>query len=499
MSDDDSNIQGDHDANNKDDSNVMESDASITALARKEFDRPEDFQWAVATPIVVRNLSLQKDETSGCCTEHPKNENGTGLQTAPNFASAVLGKWLASKIGLNGPPPVPPSTAAGTRSNDDNNGHVFSNVSALLMPGESTLLLGPSSSGKTTLLQTLCDKISGKTTPNVEGTLLLGSIDPSESKQNLTRTAAFCDQTDLTLTPILTVEETVRFARSCAESDRDDMEERMDAIFRLAGLDHVKKTVVGDADVRGVSGGQKRRVKLLEMAVGSEVRFFALDEITNGLDATTALEICKLVRVAVETQGLASVTTLLQPSPEVFHTFHRLILLTQDGQVAYSGKTAGAMSHFESLGLVKPNEMSEAEFLLRCATEPTAFWDSGGDIPNTISSSAELASSFHNSEAGSLVLQELEQAEARDAKERSERSTSGLNDEKSIAGFAHPIHRQILLLMGRGFKLVARNPASVQRVLLSIVFGAFIGTLFLNTGSDAAGTTVRAGYGELAV
>ena len=56
----------------------------------------------------------------------------------------------------------------------------------------------------------------------------------------------------------------------------------MDAIFKLAGLDHVKNTVVGNADIRGVSGGQKRRVKMLELAVGMDVTVMFLDEITNG-------------------------------------------------------------------------------------------------------------------------------------------------------------------------------------------------------------------------
>lgn len=81
------------------------------------------------------------------------------------------------------------------------------------------------------------------------------------------------------------------------------------------------------------SGGQKRRVKMLEMAVGSDVTVFFLDEITNGLDAASALRICKVIKAALEVQQVSTITCLLQPSNEVFATFHRLILLTPDGQV----------------------------------------------------------------------------------------------------------------------------------------------------------------------
>ena len=53
--------------------------------------------------------------------------------------------------------------------------------------------------------------------------------------------------------------------------------------LRISGLSHVAGTVVGNAEIRGVSGGQKRRVKVLEQATGQDVRALFLDEITNGL------------------------------------------------------------------------------------------------------------------------------------------------------------------------------------------------------------------------
>eukprot|EP00978_Attheya_sp_CCMP212_P023185 scaffold70400_cov54-Attheya_sp.AAC.3 len=484
------------DANNNDADQT--SKESITALARKEFERA-NYTPPDAVPILIRGLSLRKDEASAAlCAKQPSNEQDSGLEAAPNFASAVLGKWLAARLGLNGPKPP----ASGARSNDEGNGCVVSGVSALLLPGEGTLLLGPSSSGKTTLLRTISDKISGKIpldSDSLEGTVLLGNTDPSQADQNLTRTTAFVDQSDLTLTPILTVEETVRFARSCAENDdKGELDKSLDAIFRLAGLDHVKSTVVGNADIRGVSGGQKRRVKLLEMAVGIDVRAMFLDEITNGLDAASALSIQKVVRVALETMGLTALTALLQPSTEVFRTFHRLILLTRDGQVAYSGRIEGAVPHFESMGLNKPEEMNEAEFLLRCASSPVDFWDqeSRGEIPERISSSAELAESFNDSEAGRALVAEMDRVQAEYSMPDENATVERDEPSKRLAGFAQPTHKQISLLMGRGWKLVVRNPASLLRVVSAMLFGIFVGTLFLHTKSDASGSVVRAGYGE---
>jgi len=43
-------------------------DSSISAIARREFDRPEFQMWNVATPIVIKDFSLKKEEQKkGCC------------------------------------------------------------------------------------------------------------------------------------------------------------------------------------------------------------------------------------------------------------------------------------------------------------------------------------------------------------------------------------------------------------------------------------------------
>jgi len=248
--------------------------ASITEQAFAEFNR---FEQVIPThnlplgPVYIQNFSLKKDEKF--------RSDIKGLKTAPNFASAILSRPVANLLGLSGAPKQQsPSSISSSQ-------YVFKNVTAVIRPAESILLLGPSSSGKTTFMRTLGDVLGGSSIDGVEGSVRLGPTrwDPSECSSELKRTVAFTDQSDLTLTPILTVEETVRFARSCTENlDPDVLEESISAFFRLAGLDHVKHTVVGNADIRGVSGGQKRRVKMLEMAVGTDVTVFFLDEITNG-------------------------------------------------------------------------------------------------------------------------------------------------------------------------------------------------------------------------
>ena len=228
-------------------------ETAVAEFSRPEFKLPTTHNLPLG-PVYLRNFGLRKKDGS------TTGQGNNSLKTAPNFASAILGRWLAEKLGLSNSPKVQPDADydEGTNTFASSTSHVFQSINAILHPGEGTLLLGPSSSGKTTFMRTLSDILSGTPSTNAEGSVLLGPTrwDPTTCNSNLKRTVAFCDQSDLTLTPILTVEETVEFARSCAENiDEKVLEESMDAIFKLAGLDHVTKTVVGNADVRGVSGG----------------------------------------------------------------------------------------------------------------------------------------------------------------------------------------------------------------------------------------------------
>jgi len=498
----------------------------VKAMMKTEFSRPEIVNHC-AVPVVVENLCVRRDaEGSG--------GDSSSMELAPNFASAMLGRWLASRLGLGGAKPSPPERApttqrqehASSSSTAASDKYVVSGVDALLLPGEATLLLGPSSSGKTTLLQSISDAMRGRLNDQnscsnaVEGQVRLGSIDPAEwveeytdnKSHSLARITAFVDQGDLSLTPILTVEETVQFARWCAEGQFEYTEESIDAMLQLLELDHVRATVVGNSDIRGVSGGQKRRVKVLEMAVGMDVFCLFLDEPTNGLDAASALSLTKVLVTALRGMRCAAVVSLLQPSTEVYEQFDRLILLTSHGTVAYSGRADLALAHFErTLGLTKPPDMNAPEFLLRAIDTPQDFtsgennclnynlkfgdsevievgeWQgivTPSGTPATIDRSFDFAKAFRESLAGQDLRNEIQ----------------GTKDEHTdtalprLSDWAVSTRKQIQLLMGRGWKLVVRNPSSGLRIATSIIFGAFIGTLFLNTPDDDDGTFTRAGY-----
>ncbi|KAK9122974.1 hypothetical protein Sjap_012576 [Stephania japonica] len=122
--------------------------------------------------------------------------------------------------------------------------------------------------------------------------------------------------------------------------------------------------MIGGSFVRGVSGGERKRV-----CIGNEIiinpSLLFLDEPTSGLDSTTALRIVQMLHDIAE-DGKTVITTIHQPSSRLFHKFDKLILLGK-GSLLYFGKASEAMVYFQSIGCSPLIAMNPAEFLLDLA------------------------------------------------------------------------------------------------------------------------------------
>lgn len=97
---------------------------------------------------------------------------------------------------------------------------------------------------------------------------------------------------------------------------------------QILGLDICKDTIVGDDMMRGISGGQKKRVTTGEMIVGPTKTLF-MDEISTGLDSSTTFQIVKCLQQIVHLTEATVLISLLQPAPETFDLFDDIILLSE--------------------------------------------------------------------------------------------------------------------------------------------------------------------------
>ena len=92
-------------------------------------------------------------------------------------------------------------------------------------------------------------------------------------------------------------------------SRKDFDREVEDTLLRMLNIPHTKNTLVGDEFVRGVSGGERKRVSIAEM-MATRARVQCWDNSTRGLDASTALDFVRSLRVMTDVLGQTTFVSL---------------------------------------------------------------------------------------------------------------------------------------------------------------------------------------------
>ena len=80
-------------------------------------------------------------------------------------------------------------------------------------------------------------------------------------------------------------------------------------LLKMLNISHTAQTYVGDEFVRGVSGGERKRVSIAEM-MATRARVLCFDNSTRGLDASTALDFIKAMRAMTDVLGQTTFATL---------------------------------------------------------------------------------------------------------------------------------------------------------------------------------------------
>ncbi|KAI8020011.1 ABC transporter G family member 11 [Camellia lanceoleosa] len=237
--------------------------------------------------------------------------------------------------------------------------NVLEGLTGYAEPGSFTALMGPSGSGKSTML----DALSGRLASNafLSGTILLNG-----RKANLSfGTAAYVTQDD-DLIGTLTVRETISYSAQLRLPDRMPWSEKntlIESTIIEMGLQDCADTVIGNWHLRGVSGGEKRRVSIaLEILMRPRLLF--LDEPTSGLDSASAFFVTQTLR-GLSRDGRTVIASIHQPSSEVFELFDRLYLLS-GGKTVYFGQASEAYEFFAQACFPCPALRNPSDHFLRC-------------------------------------------------------------------------------------------------------------------------------------
>jgi ABC-type multidrug transport system ATPase subunit len=261
------------------------------------------------------------------------------------------------------------------------------------------------------------------------------------------------------------------------------------SVMQAMGLTRVKDTFVGDQQtVRGVSGGEKKRVTVSEMVVGG-YPFMCLDEISTGLDAATTYDICTLLQDGNALRNFVKIVSLLQPPPETFSLFDELILLS-DGQVIYSGPVQDVVPHFESLGYAIPERMDPADWLQALPTKDgvqyinneTVGKESSVESPKHLSSD-EFHVKFYESEHGKKILQNV--SKPFEPTENNVKIATAALVKQMGQRFQNSRLASLKLLVNRECLLWWRDKTGIKtRIAQDLLMGLIAGTLFWQASDD---------------
>ncbi|KAI4351949.1 hypothetical protein L6164_006247 [Bauhinia variegata] len=237
--------------------------------------------------------------------------------------------------------------------------NVLEGLTGYAEPGTFTALMGPSGSGKSTLLDALSSRLAANCF--LTGTILLNG---RKAKLSF-GTAAYVTQDD-NLIGTLTVRETIAYSARLRLPDKmpwSDKRALIESTIIAMGLQDCADTVIGNWHLRGISGGEKRRVSIaLEILMRPRLLF--LDEPTSGLDSASAFFVTQTLR-ALARDGRTVIASIHQPSSEVFELFDQLYLLS-GGKTVYFGQASEAYEFFAQAGFPCPALRNPSDHFLRC-------------------------------------------------------------------------------------------------------------------------------------
>ncbi|KAK4038643.1 ABC-2 type transporter-domain-containing protein [Parachaetomium inaequale] len=378
---------------------------------------------------------------------------------------------------------------------------ILHEVSGQVKPGEMLLVLGRPGAGCTSLLRVLSNQ--RESFDEVEGEVHFGNMDHRRARR-FRQQVIFNTEDDLHF-PTLTVNQTIKFAlRNKVPREREQhlgeeqqyVQHTKNNILDSLGISHTVKTKVGNEFIRGVSGGERKRVSLAEMMAGNAPMQF-WDQPTRGLDSKTALGFAQTLRAEADQNGKTIVATMYQAGNGIYNLFDKVLVLA-DGCVIYYGPGSTAQRYFESLGFVCPKGANIADFLTSVTVTTERVIASGAEekVPNTpqgferVYQESSVCRYMRETEQPVETLAaEVDDLEAAVQREKKQRRVDGRRSVYTVG-----LRDQIVNCTIRQFQIIMSDRLSLAVKVFSATVQALVcGSLFYNLPKTSESIFLRPG------
>jgi ABC-type multidrug transport system ATPase subunit len=364
------------------------------------------------------------------------------------------------------------------------------------------LVLGRPGAGCTSFLKVISNMRDSYT--HIGGDVSYGGIDPKAFANRYQGQVCYNEEEDQHY-PTLTTKQTLQFAlrtktpgkRIPGETKGDFVDRVLYMLGNMLGLTKQMNTMVGNAFVRGLSGGERKRLSIAEqMTTSSTINCW--DCSTRGLDAASALDYVRSLRILTDVFDITTIATLYQASNNIFNLFDKVLLL-DDGHCIYYGPTSGAKPYFEDLGFHCPPRKSIPDFLTGLCNPLEREYKPGfeNSVPKHAS---EFQERYNQSNVCKIMLQDLEEYENVLAKEnkatvfedavREEHQKRAPNKTPYIASF----FQQVKALTIREHHLLIKDrEALISRYGTMLIQGLITASCFFMLPMTGTGAFSRGG------
>ena len=368
---------------------------------------------------------------------------------------------------------------------------ILNNLTGYFSHGRLTGIMGPSGAGKTSLMEI----ISGQSkSGNVTGNLFLNG-NPTDINV-IKKRAGFVFQDDVIL-KTMTVKEALYMSALLRLPENISKKEKLDKVeymISILHLENCKDTIIGDSIIKGISGGERKRLSVgMEMIMNPSIIF--LDEPTSGLDTDTAYSLIKNLK-DLTSVGRTVVSTIHQPSSDILRLFDDLIILNH-GKIVYQGEVNNLVNYFSNIGYKCPEYTNPSDYLFMNILNPIIVDNNINDSKNNIQNNNKdnnieeknkyILDCYSNSGMKNNIIDKCNLI-------NSNKIILSEKSEKYIPSFC----LQLNFLLKRNLKNIIRDKAILRtRIGQAFGLGIIVGLSFLNIPKRDAKAQIQDRNGSL--
>ncbi|GME43998.1 ABC transporter-like protein [Neofusicoccum parvum] len=368
---------------------------------------------------------------------------------------------------------------------------ILNNFEGLVEAGEMLVVLGPPGSGCSTFLKTISGETHGF---NIDENSYINyqGISAYDMHNHFRGEAIYTAEVDVHF-PNLSVGDTLVFAAKAraprnTPGDVDSWtyaRHMRDVVMAMYGISHTVNTRVGNDFVRGVSGGERKRVSIAEATL-SQAPLQCWDNSTRGLDSANAIEFCKTLRMQTDLMGCTACVAIYQAPQAAYDTFDKVAVL-YEGQQIFFGRCDEARQYFEDMGFDCPDRQTTADFLTSMTSALERVVRPGWEnrVPRT---PEEFAARWKESQTRAKLMQDIEAYDKKYAiggeyleKFKQSRQAQQAKHQRLKSPYTLSYNGQIKLCLWRGFQRLIGDPSlTITQIFGNTIMALILGSVFYN-------------------